>query len=73
MAALERTVKTETRVRTLREDTTVTDWSTPSRACVQWGAEGSIIDRSDAHGVCYGVRHDDGTAAWYALSELALV
>lgn len=37
----------------------------------KWGVQGSIIEHSDSHGLCYKVQHDDGTVAWYDLSELS--
>lgn len=47
-----------------------TDWSGLSRAHNRWGATGTVIDRSDAHGLCYRVSHGDGTTAWYDPQEL---
>lgn len=31
---------------------------------------GSIVGHSDSHGLCYEVRHDDGTRAFYDPDEL---
>src|SRR3990172_8985073 len=45
------------------------DWVRPRRN-VRWGTVGTIIDRSDAHGLCYLVKHTDSSEAWYEPDEL---
>jgi hypothetical protein len=46
------------------------DWDRPRSA--RWGVQGTVIDRSDAHGLCYCVRHRDDSMGWYAPNELEL-
>lgn len=46
------------------------DWQCDSRICCAWGVIGQILDISDAHGLCYFVRHGDGTCSWYDHDEL---
>ena len=58
-----------TKVRTT-VDAGANDWTAEGRAKRRWGARGTVIDRSDAHGLCYGVRHKDGSVAWYEPTEL---
>jgi hypothetical protein len=35
-----------------------------------WGVVGTIVDYSDSHGLCYKVKHDNGTESWYNPEEL---
>ena len=60
-----------TRVRTTHRVTDDGVWQRPSER--RWGVTGTIINRNDAHGVCYVVRHDDGTEAGYDPRELSEV
>lgn len=39
----------------------------------KWGIKGIIIDRHDAHGLCYDVRHEDGSIGTYCPDELRLI
>lgn len=39
----------------------------------QWGVEGVVIDHHDSHGLCYEVRHPDGSIGAYDPSEIEMV
>ena len=58
-----------TKVRTT-EDAGSNDWTAAGRAQRRWGEKGVVMDRSDSHGLCFCVRHQDGTKAWYEPDEL---
>ena len=49
---------------------TARDYTLEGQAKRRPNAKGSIVDVSDAHGLCWGVEHDDGTIAWYDTDEL---
>lgn len=59
-------------VRTL-EDAGAEDWSDPDNRGCQWGVLGRIIHYSNSHGLCFRVRHNDGSIAWYDPEELELL
>lgn len=53
------------------EDAGADDWNPLVLENRRWGAVGTVIYRSDAHGLCYHVRHaDGGSEAWYEPAEL---
>jgi hypothetical protein len=58
-----------THVRTTR-DAGADDWSAEALKSRQWGVQGVVIRSSNAHGLCYLVRHPDGTQGWYEAEEL---
>ncbi len=39
----------------------------------KWGVRGTIIAHHDSHGLCYVVRHEDGSEAGYDPSEIRVV
>lgn len=39
----------------------------------RWGVDGVVVDRSDAHGLCYCVRYTDGSEGWFDPAELAMI
>lgn len=49
---------------------TATDYTEEGQALRRTEAAGVIIDYSNSHGLCYGVRHKDGVVAWYDPDEL---
>jgi hypothetical protein len=49
-----------------RRDFTVPNQRSP-------GACGVVTGRSDGHGLCFEVRHEDGTVAWYDPDELTVL
>lgn len=59
----------KTRVRT-HLDFEISDWSADTIATRRDDATGQVVDKSDAHGLCYQVKHDDGTTSWYEPHEL---
>jgi hypothetical protein len=46
------------------------DWTAEARLARRWGLDGKVQEKSDRHGVCYRVKHEDGTEAWYERKEL---
>lgn len=59
-------------VKTLK-DAGADDWSDPKNRGCQWGVLGRIIHYSNSHGLCFEVRHNDGSVAWYDPGELGLL
>lgn len=49
------------------------DWSDKGWASKKWGSKGVVISHHDSHGLCYEVKHEDGTEGVYAPSELEVV
>ena len=51
------------------------DWAPEALAGRRFGVLGNIVKHSDAHGLCYEVRHQDdfGTFGWYEDRELVRV
>jgi hypothetical protein len=62
-----------TLVKTTEENPFVTDWSSEAKTSRKWGVEGSILVCHDSHGLCYEVRHPDGSVGYYDPTELELV
>ena len=56
------------KVTTTEENPTVTGWRKPEDR--RWGVSGGVFNESDSHGLCYQVKHDDGSLGWYDPSEL---
>lgn len=60
-----------TRIKTvLKEDNVAKNWVPEALASRKWDVLGTVVKTSDSHGLCYGVRHDDGSAGWYDPHEL---
>jgi hypothetical protein len=57
-------------VETIRPDLESTDWEPEALKNRRWGVSGTVVGRSDAHGLCFIVEHEDGTTAWYERREL---
>lgn len=38
----------------------------------KWDTKGEVIGHSDSHGLCYEVKHADGTTGWYHPFELSI-
>ena len=49
------------------------EWTDEGWAKRQWGVRGVVITHHDSHGLCYDVRHPDGTIGCYNPSELMVV
>lgn len=58
-----------TRVKTLTPAGS-NDWVETLKQSRKWGVVGTIVDYSDSHGLCYKVKHDNGTESWYNPEEL---
>lgn len=39
----------------------------------KWGVQGTILMHHDSHGLCYDVRHDDGTEGCYDPGEFEVL
>jgi hypothetical protein len=61
------------RVETARPETMSTDWTAEAKKARRWGVRGEIVAVKTGHGLCYEVRHDDGSLAFYEPRELRLV
>lgn len=55
-------------VETVETEKKSDDWNEPGDR--KFGVKGVIVDESDAHGLCYKVKHEDGTFGWYDPWEL---
>jgi len=49
------------------------DWIEDERFERRHNAEGVVVKVSDAHGLCYKVKYDDGTTGWFDPWELRIV
>ncbi len=45
------------------------DWSFEAKQARKWGVNGTVTDLSNSHGLCYEIKHDDSSVAWYDPSE----
>lgn len=61
-------VQLNDRIKTTHRATEDRDWQQPSKR--RWGVTGTVINRHDGHGICYVVRHDDGSEAGYDPREV---
>lgn len=39
----------------------------------KWGVEGVVTTHHDSHGLCYDVRHEDGTMGTYEPAEISIL
>lgn len=63
-----------TKVRTTEPNMALRDeWTEEGWANKKWGMEGNILTHHDSHGLCYDVKHSDGTVGCYDPSELEIV
>lgn len=49
------------------------EWTEEDWARKKWGARGIILRHHDSHGLCYDVRHENGTVGCYDPSEFEVV
>lgn len=49
------------------------EWTDEGWAGKKWVVLGTIITHHDSHGLCYDVKHDDGTIGCYDPSELKVI
>lgn len=61
-----------TRVRTNLNAGTSDGWTASAKLSRKHGVAGTVIDYHDSHGLCYDVRHDDGSMGHYDPWELEL-
>lgn len=67
-------ISPRTRVRTTQANEGLRkEWTDEGWASKKWGVQGIILTHHDSHGLCYDVRHDDGTEGCYDPSELEVV
>lgn len=59
-----------TLVKTTSPNTPDSEWASEARANRKWGVQGRILTHHDSHGLCYEVKHSDGTVGAYDPSEL---
>ena len=45
------------------------EWTDEGWASKKWDVRGTILTHHDSHGLCYDVRHEDGTEGCYDPSE----
>ena len=62
-----------TKVKTVRPEKESNDWDPEALKQRRWDIHGEVVRHSDSHGLCYLVRHVDGTKAWYEPRELVLL
>ena len=62
-----------TLVKTTSSNTPDSEWSPAVRVNRKWGVQGKVLTHHDSHGLCYEVRHSDGTVGTYDPSELEVV
>lgn len=62
-----------TRVRTIAIPDVSNGWTEEAKAVRRFGVLGTIIHYHDSHGLCYDVRHDDGTEGCYDSRELVVL
>jgi len=48
------------------------EWTDEGWASKKWGVQGTVITHHDSHGLCYDVRHEDGSQGCYDPSELEI-
>ncbi len=49
------------------------EWTEEGWASKKWGVRGKVLTHHDSHGLCYEVRHEDGTVGCYDPSELEVI
>ena len=49
------------------------EWTAAGWEEKKWGVHGIIQGHHDSHGLCYDIRHEDGSSATYDPSEFAVV
>lgn len=62
-----------TRVKTIKATTADREWMPEALAARKWGVTGTITLHHDSHGLCYDVRHDDGTEGCYDPTEFEVI
>ncbi len=63
-------LRVDSKVETVKPKKESTDWDPMALQARRWGVSGHIVEKSDAHGEVFKVRHSDGGTAWYEPREL---
>lgn len=66
-------IPNNTQVHTVHPEHPSTDWAPGVLRRRQWDVDGVVTRHSDSHGLCYEVRHPDGTLGWYEARELRVL
>ncbi len=61
-----------TKVVTTKSNPKINDWSKETRLKRQWGVEGTVIMHHDSHGLCYDIRHKNGSVGCYDSTEFEI-
>ena len=66
-------IKPDTQVKTTQPNSDMLNgWSKEALLERRWDVSGVVFSHHDSHGLCYGVRHDDGSTGYYDPSELEI-
>ena len=49
------------------------EWTAEAWASKKWDVRGTVVTHHDSHGLCYDVKHEDGSIGSYDPSELEVV
>lgn len=49
------------------------EWTDEGWTKLKWGVRGTVIAHHDSHGLCYDVKHEDGSGASYDPTELKVL
>ena len=49
------------------------EWTQEALLGRKWGLKGVVVTHHDSHGLCYEVRHEDGSVGCYDPSELEVI
>ncbi len=62
-----------TRVKTTSKKTPDAEWMPEALLGRKWGVIGTVVMHHDSHGLCYDVKHDDGTEGCYDPNEFDVI
>ncbi len=60
-------------VKTTESKSPRSEWTDETWASRKWGVHGKVVTHHDSHGLCYDVRHEDGTEGCYDPAELEIL
>lgn len=49
------------------------EWTREAWEAKKWGVEGEVIGHHDSHGLCYDIRHEDGSIGCYDPTEFIVL
>jgi len=64
------TFKIGDQVETVTVPNPPTDWTVEAKRARKFGVRGEVVEVHTGHGICFSVRHDDGTVGAYEPREL---